>query len=92
MNTAEKIETIVLCRSTGTLGTFTEYASGKFRVEADGLTTLIRCDELGWHVSFKSFEGIDRELYVAAQMALDAGKGASATCHADLGGFIAAWS
>ncbi len=92
MNTAEKIETIALCRSSGTLGTFTEFAPGKFRVEADGLTVLVRCDELGWHVSFKSFEGIDPELYVAAQMALDAGKGVNVTRHADLGGFIAAWS
>lgn len=92
INTAEKIETIVLSRSSGTFGSFTEYAPGKFRVEADGRTCLVRCDELGWHVSFKSFEGIDHELYFAAQMALDTDHGANVSRHTDLGGFIAAWS
>lgn len=91
MNTAEKIETIVLCRSAGTLGTFAEYAPGKFRVEADGLTVLVRCGVHGWHVSFKSFEAIDAELCVAARDALDAGNGANVTRHANLGAQIAAW-
>jgi hypothetical protein len=92
ISAAEKIETIVQARTSGTFGTFTEYAPGKFRVEADGLTVLVRCGAHGWHVSFKSFEGIDPELYVAAKMALDAGKGINVTRHTDLGGFIAAWS
>ncbi len=92
INTAEKIETIVQSRSSGTFGTFTEYAPGKFRIEADGLTVLVRCGVHGWQVSFKCFEAIDPELYVAARDALAAGKGVNITRHADLGGFIAAWS
>jgi hypothetical protein len=92
INTAEKIETIVNSRSSGTFGSFTEYSPGKFRIEADGLTVLVRCGVHGWHVAFKSFEGMDSELYVAAQMALDAGKGVNVTRHANLRDYIASWS
>jgi hypothetical protein len=91
LNTAEKIETIVLSRGSGTFGTFTEFASGRFRIEADGRCVLVRCDEHGWHVSFKSFEAIDRDLYVAAQMALEAGKGVNVTRHTDLAAELNAW-
>jgi hypothetical protein len=92
ISTAEKIETIVLSRTSDTFGSFTEYAPGKFRVEADGLTVLVRCGVHGWHISFKSFEAIDPELYVAAQDALNAGKGVNVTRHTDLAAHIAAWS
>ena len=91
ISTAEKIETIVQSRTAGTFGSFTEYAPGKFRVEADGLTVLVRCGAHGWHVSFKSFEAIDPQLYVAARDALDAGKGVNVT-HINLAAHIAAWS
>ncbi len=91
ISTAEKIETIVQSRTSGTFGSFTEYAPGKYRVEADGLTVLVRCGAHGWHVSFKSFEAIDPELYVAARDALEAGKGINAT-RINLAARIAAWS
>jgi hypothetical protein len=92
ITTAEKIETIVLSRSSGAFGSFTEYAPGKFRVETEGLTVLVRSGVHGWHVSFKSFEAIDAEIYIAAQMALEAGKGRNVTRHTDLGSYIAAWA
>jgi len=79
LSTAEKIETITLARTSGAMGSFTEYAFGLFRVEADGLTVLVRRDEQGWHVTFKGFQAIDPELYIAARDALDAGKGTNAT-------------
>jgi hypothetical protein len=92
INTAEKIETIVLSRSSGSFGEFIEYAPGKFRITADGRTVLVRCGTHGWHVSFKSFEAIDPELYIAARDALDAGSGVEVTRHANLGDHLAAWS
>jgi hypothetical protein len=88
INTAEKIETIVLSRTSGTFGSFVEYSPGKFRIEADGRTVLVRCGSYGWHVSFKGIEAIDRELYVAAQMALDAGKGVNVTKNVDVGSWL----
>jgi hypothetical protein len=72
ISTAEKIETIVLCRSSGAYGEFIEYSPNKFRITADGLTVLVRCGTIGWHVSFKGLEAIDHELYLAAKMALEA--------------------
>jgi hypothetical protein len=92
MNTAEKIETIVLCRSSGTYGTFTEYSPGKFRVEADGLCVLVRCGVHGWHVQAAGFEAIDPELYVAARDALEAARGRNCTRHTNLAAELEAWS
>lgn len=92
ISTAEKIETIILSRCSGTFGQFVEYEPGRFRVTADNRTVLARVDELGWHVSFKSFEAIDPELYVAARDALAAGENVGVTRHADLGAMLAAWS
>lgn len=77
MNTAEKIETIVLCYlrsgcTAGTMGTLVVIEGG-YRVVADGLTVIVRRTGAGWSVSFKGFQGIDRELYVAASNAFDGG-------------------
>lgn len=84
MSTAEKIETVAQCRSTGTLGEFVEYEPGRYRVTCDGLTVLVRGHRIGWAVSFKGFEAIDAELFVAARNALEAGRARNCTKHADL--------
>lgn len=78
MHTAEKIETIVLCylrsRTTqGTMGSLVEFEPGVYRVTADGKTFIVHRDTIGWCVSFKGFQGVDRELYVAAANSLDGG-------------------
>lgn len=73
MHTAEKIETIVLCRKSGPLGTLVEVEPGRYRVVADGLTVIVRGHRIGWSVSFKGFEGIDAELCVAARNAIEGG-------------------
>lgn len=90
-STAEKIETIALSRTSGAMGQFVEYAPGKYRVTADGLTVLVRCGVHGWHVSFKGFEAIDGELIQAAKMALEGGKPIQVTRHSDLAGDLDAW-
>ncbi len=91
-STAEKIETVVLCRSSGSYGTFTEYTPGRYRVEADGLTVLVRCGVHGWHVSFKGVEAIDPDLYFAAREAMTAGRDINITRHRNLGAELEAWS
>jgi hypothetical protein len=77
MNTPEKIETIILCyfggnRTTrGTCGELVEFEPGCYRVTADGKTVIVHRDTIGWCVSFKGCQGVDRELYVAAANAFD---------------------
>lgn len=92
MSTAEKIETIVQCRASGTLGEFVEYVPGKFRVTADGHTVLVKSGPHGWHVSFKGYEAIDEDLMVAASFALAAGSRINATKHTNLSRDLADWS
>jgi hypothetical protein len=78
-STAEKIETIVLCylganRTTeGSMGSLVEFEPGFYRVTADGKTFIVHCGAVGWSVSFKGFQGIDRDLIFAAGNALDGG-------------------
>lgn len=43
MNTAEKIETIVLCRKSGTLGQYATAPDGWAHVTVDGRTYAVRC-------------------------------------------------
>jgi len=75
MHTAEKIETVVLARKSGTLGSFVALEDGAMRVVADGLTVIVRGHRIGWSVSFKGFQGVDAELIEAARNALDGGRG-----------------
>lgn len=81
MTTAEKIETIVLCylganRTTqGTCGSLVEFEPGRYRVTADGKTFIVYRVAIGWCVNWKGFQGVDRELYVAAANAFDADTG-----------------
>lgn len=70
-STAEKIETIVESRNSGTMGKFVALDDGAMRVECDGLCFIVRTVRHGWQVSFGPFVCIDGELYVAAQMAVD---------------------
>jgi hypothetical protein len=82
VSTAEKIETIVRARKSGSMGEFFDLAEmypgefpiGTYRVVADGKTFIVKCGTQHWHVKFKSFEGIDRELIRAAELAFDGGK------------------
>lgn len=78
MSTAEKIETVVLSylqhRTTaGQLGTLVEVEPSRYRVTADGKTLIVSSCVAGWAVSFKGFQGIDRDIMVAARYALDGG-------------------
>ena len=75
---AEKIETVVLCflaRGTvaGTLGELVEFEPAHYRVTVEGKTYIVRSTAHGWSVSFKGYQGIDRELYLAARNAMEGG-------------------
>ena len=88
MNTAEKIETVILCHlqrgtTVGACGSLVPVPEfGLYRVEADGLTVLARTDAEGWVVSFKGCVGRG-DLYGAACDALAAGAGATVSSTAD---------
>jgi hypothetical protein len=80
MNTAEKIETIVLCflkdRTTaGTFGSLTPGDDGRFTVQADGRTFTVGTDRLGWHVAAGHFTAHASDLYEAAADAISAAAG-----------------
>lgn len=75
MNTAEKVETVVLTyletnATTGTLGTLAEFEPGKYKVAADGKTFFVHTTPTGWSVTLDHFEGLDENLYYAAHAAL----------------------
>lgn len=72
MSTAEKIETIMLSRKSGALGTFAAVDGPAYRIEADGITVTVKGHRCGWSVAHKGFEAIDSELIEAARNALDA--------------------
>lgn len=83
LNTAEKIETVVLAflangTRAGTLGTLTPFdaipelsAPAGYRVQCDGLTFIVRTDAIGWRVSFGPVVGCDPDLYFAAKLAIE---------------------
>lgn len=83
----EKIATIVWCarngHSSGRFGTYTKLDDGSAwdgRVElASGPTVLVYCGAYGWQVQFKDFIGEAPDLKEAARLALEAGRGVSAT-------------
>jgi hypothetical protein len=79
MSTAEKIETVVLCylrgagTTSGACGSLVEFEPGVYRVTADGKCFIVHRETIGWCVSFKGFQGVDRDLCSAAANALDGG-------------------
>ena len=87
INTAEKVETIVLSYlqhgvTSGTFGDLVEIDAAPglglaqcYRVTADGLTFIVRCAADGWRVSFGPVTGCDPDLYCAAKLALDSRQG-----------------
>jgi hypothetical protein len=74
MTTAEKIETIVLCKlqygtRTGKFGTIDRLLDG-YNVTADGRVFLVRSCPEGWSVYHNGIEAIDESLYGAASLCL----------------------
>jgi hypothetical protein len=92
MNTAEKIETIVLSylmhRTTegefGTVVVVEPFSNGAasfmrcYRVVADGKTFIVRVTPRGWAVFFGPFVGEAKHLYDAAKLVVDEKPGGGA--------------
>jgi len=74
MNTAEKIETVVLCHlqdgtQTGRCGTVDRLLDG-YSVTVDGRVFFVRSCPEGWSVYHNGIEAIDETLYGAASLCL----------------------
>lgn len=75
LSMAEKIETIMDCRASGTLGKYVDLGDGLHRVEAVGnpgkpdMVVLVKRSQIGWSVSFCGIQFEDPSLLEAARMA-----------------------
>jgi hypothetical protein len=81
LTVGEQVETVVLSHLqygslSGRLGKITPLMRGVYRVElSDGKTFIVRGQEEHWSVTWKGFEGIDRDLCEAARAAYAADPG-----------------
>ena len=72
---ADKIETVVLARKSGELGTYVDLSHiqpGMRRVEIDGKCYIVRSTVIGWSISFGPYVCEDASLLECAHMVQDA--------------------
>lgn len=74
-NTAEKIETIVRSRTSGSFGEFQHLDERRSLVTVEGCQFIVATDPQGWSVARvgSNFVFVDQDLYEAAKMACHAG-------------------